>query len=99
MLFFFLNVLRAGVEGSRGLSQLGFQFGLSNGMESNYIRHVAMALLKALHDDAMAKIVWPSAGEREDMRGLMYGFDSAIGLVDGIKQHTFRITPEPERRT
>lgn len=85
MLFFFFNVIRGGVEGSRGLKQLAVQFGLSSETESNYIRHVGIALLHVLDADPFSQITWPNEEERRGMRNLVYGFPHCIAFVDGMK--------------
>ena len=90
MLFFFLFVLRGGTEGSIGYDHLSFRFGISNATVASYIRHVGKALFESLHDDGMSIIRWPGAEERQEMRGLVYGFENCIGFVDGTKQSCFR---------
>lgn len=82
-------MLRAGVEDSRGLQQMGFKFCLSVGTLSNYIRHVAVSILRALSDEPICMIKWSDQEERKEMKGMVYGFTKCVAFVDGMKQHTF----------
>lgn len=90
MLFLFLFVIRVGTEGSIGYNHSPFRFGISNGTVSFYIRQVRKALLESLHHDVTSIIRWPEAKERQEMRGLMYGFENCIWVIDGTNPYCFR---------
>lgn len=51
ILFFFFNVLNAGVKDRRGLQKMGSHFCLSVGAFSNNIPDVAVSMLRAMSDE------------------------------------------------
>lgn len=83
MLLFILIALRRGTYDSIGYSHSSSHFGILNATVASYIRHVGKAVLESLHDDVTSISRLPGAEERQKMRGLVYGFEDCIGLVDG----------------
>lgn len=90
MLLFFLNVLRAGVEGSGEIEAIIFRFRLSNMTASNNIRKVGMAIMHVMSEVPLRKVEWPDTEERQNICGLIYGFPKCVEFVEIMKQQTFR---------
>lgn len=93
-MFLLLVMFRGGNEGSRGVATISTLFGVSIGTVSNTFRHAIASMFKGMKAVAPRLISWPTADERESMRGLINGFPSVICFVDGTKQRAWRPTDD-----
>jgi hypothetical protein len=69
-------------------ASLALRFGVVEAVISKDIPHLLVAIVVELRTE----ITWPDANDRDLLRGMIPGFEDAIGYVDGTKQRCYKPT-------
>lgn len=72
------------------------EVGLGVSTLSDYMRHVSIALFNTLKKDRDAKIVWSTAAEQRNVRGLVWELPKCVTFVEGTKQKVFQTSDDDD---